>query len=34
MNIRLVEVRVQTSEYKRLLIIKSLHTNNNDYYHI
>ncbi len=23
---------VQTSEHKRLLIIKSLHTNNNDYY--
>ncbi len=34
MNIRLFEVRVQTSENKRLLIIKSLHTNNNDYYHI
>ncbi len=31
---KLVEVRVQTSEHKRLLIIKSLHTNNNDYYHI
>ncbi len=34
MDIRLVEVRVQTSELKRLLIIKSLHKNNNDYYHI
>ncbi len=34
MNIRLFEVRVQTSEHKHLLIIKSLHTNNNDYYHI
>ncbi len=34
MNIHLVEVMVQTSEHKRLLIIKSLHTNNNDYYNI
>ncbi len=30
----LVEVMVQTSKHKRLLIIKSIHTNNNDYYHI
>ncbi len=34
MNIRLVEVRVQTTEHKCLLIIKSLHTNNKDHYHI
>ncbi len=25
---------VQTPKHKRLLIIKSIHTNNNDYYHI
>ncbi len=33
LNIRLVEVMVQTPKHKRLLIIKSIHTNN-DYYHI
>ncbi len=31
---RLVEIMVQISEHKRLLIIKSLLTNNNDYYNI
>ncbi len=34
MNIRLVEVRVQTSKDKIVLIIKNLHTNNDDYYNI
>ncbi len=33
-NIRLVEVMVQTPKHKRLLIIKSKHTNKNDNYHI
>ncbi len=27
-------VMVQTPKHKSLLILKSLHTNNNDYYHI